>query len=32
VRVAGGARFTIKVVEAVWVIDPAVPVIVSERA
>jgi hypothetical protein len=32
VRLAGAARFTSKVVEAVCVIDPAAPVMVTERA
>jgi hypothetical protein len=32
VRLAGGARVTSRVVEAVWVNVPLVPVIVSVRA
>jgi hypothetical protein len=32
VKLAGGARFTNKVVEPVWVIVPLVAVTVSERA
>jgi hypothetical protein len=32
VRLAGGARVTSRVVEAVWVSVPLVPVIVSVRA